>query len=60
MRADSRAYLTLNLAGSAVLTVLAWYEEQWGFLMLEAVWAIVSGWSLTQPARDNPPPRPQE
>ena len=38
MRADSGMYLMLNLVGSIVLTVLALYEEQWGFLLLEAVW----------------------
>ena len=43
---SSRLYLILNLVGSAVLTVLAWYEEQWGFLLLESVWAIVSAWGL--------------
>ena len=44
----SRAYLTLNLAGSALLAVLALYERQWGFLLLEAVWALVSGWGLVR------------
>jgi hypothetical protein len=57
-RADSRLYLMLNLVGSTVLTVLAWYEEQWGFLLLEAVWAVVSAWGLIQVARGIPPARP--
>ena len=39
-------YLLLNLLGSAVLAVDAWIEEQWGFLLLEAVWAVVSAVSL--------------
>lgn len=47
----SRLYLVLNLLGSATLAVLAWYEEQWGFLLLEAVWAVVSGWGLLQVLR---------
>ena len=42
----SRRYLTLNLVGSAVLAVEALIEEQWGFLLLESVWAIVSAISL--------------
>jgi len=46
MRPDSRLYLALNLAGSAILAVLAWLETQWGFLLLEGVWAIVSAWGL--------------
>lgn len=46
MRPDSRLYLALNLAGSAILAVLAWVETQWGFLLLEGVWAIVSAWGL--------------
>jgi hypothetical protein len=51
----SRAYLVLNLVGSALLTVLAAIESQLGFLLLEAVWALVSLWSLTQVLRGRAP-----
>jgi hypothetical protein len=47
----SLAYLVPNLVGSAVLAVDAWLEEQWGFLLLEGVWAIVSAWSLVSELR---------
>jgi hypothetical protein len=51
----SRIYLVLNLVGSVVLTGLAWHEEQWGFLLLEVVWALVSVWSLVRVLRGEPP-----
>lgn len=39
-------YLVLNTIGSATLAVNAVFESQWGFLLLEGVWAIVSAISL--------------
>ncbi len=53
--ASSPTYLVLNLIGSAVLAALALHEEQWGFLLLEGVWALVSAWSLTQVLRERSP-----
>ena len=46
LRVDSLPYLWLNLAGSVILTVDAWRGRQWGFVLLEGVWAIVSAWGL--------------
>jgi hypothetical protein len=54
----SRIYLVLNLVGSAILAVLAWYEEQLGFLLLETIWALVSAWSLAQVVRGRSPAAP--
>lgn len=42
----SLTYLLLNLIGSAILAVLAFIGRQWGFLLLEGVWAIVSLWGI--------------
>jgi hypothetical protein len=46
MDPHSRIYLGLNFVGSLILGVLAWRERQWGFLLLESVWAAVSCWGL--------------
>ena len=54
LRVDSTTYLVLNLVGSAVLAYLAWDQRQWGFLLLEAVWAAVSLWSLIRVSRGLP------
>ncbi len=40
--ADSHLYLILNLAGAAILTVLAFQAQRWGFVLLEGVWALVA------------------
>jgi len=55
---DSQLYLVLNFVGSAILAVLAWIDHQWGFLMLEGVWAVVSLYGLVQLARGRAPTAP--
>ena len=43
-----RSYAVLNFVGSAVLAVV---ERQWGFLVLEGAWALVSAYSSIKPPR---------
>ena len=51
MSPRSRLYLWLNFVGSAILAGVALATSNWGFLLLEAVWAVVSLRSLTEMRR---------
>jgi len=42
LRPDAVSYLVLNVIGATVLAADAWWGRQWGFLLLEGVWAVVS------------------
>ena len=48
-------YLALNLAGAGLLTWIAFDDRDWGFLLLESVWTLVSAWGLAQGLRGRPP-----
>ena len=48
VQTDSPSYLVANLLGSSILAAIAVFPVQWGFLLLEGVWAIVSAWSLVR------------
>lgn len=43
LRPGSALSLSLNLAGSTLLAILALVGGQWGFLLLEGAWAVVAG-----------------
>lgn len=47
-------YLILNITGGAVLTLQALTLRQWGFLLLETVWALVALLSLVGVLRRTP------
>lgn len=55
-RLDSRArsYLLLNLTGSLTLAGDAAVTSQWGFLLLEGAWAIVSAIGLIRAQAKGP------
>ena len=47
-RVDQRSpgYLALNVVGSAALAFDALHGREWGFLLLEGAWTLVSAWGL--------------
>jgi membrane-bound ClpP family serine protease len=48
---DDPLYLWLNLVGSIILSVLAATSQNWGFLLLEGVWSIITAASLVKRRR---------
>ncbi|HET7071927.1 MAG TPA: hypothetical protein VFI40_13965 [Nocardioides sp.] len=54
MKQSSYRYLAANAIGSVALTGTAVVSHEWGFILLEGVWAIVSGYSIVRKALGQP------
>ena len=48
MSTQSLSYQLMNLVGAAGLTTVAVIERQYGFILLEGVWTIMSGVGLVK------------
>jgi hypothetical protein len=55
---SSYRYLIANAVGSAVLTVTAVVRLEWGFILLEGAWALMSTYSIARKATGQSPAAP--
>jgi hypothetical protein len=54
LQQSSYTYLAVNAVGSAALTATAVLSLEWGFILLEGVWAAVSFWSMVRKSLGRP------
>ena len=51
LEAESVSYQLLNLVGGVCLCTVAIVARQFGFIMLEGTWSVLSGWGLVRVLR---------
>jgi len=56
LAADGWAYLLANALGSGLLATSAIGGAQWGFVLLEACWALASLYGISRKLRGSPRP----
>ena len=49
IRTDERIYHALNFGGASLLAWVAVVDRQWGFILLEGVWALAALPGLLRP-----------